>query len=167
MVQHSDIDHTGILGTGSSSYFVRKTASEAVNNSTALQDDNHLIFPIAASEVWVAEYHIFYGGGNTTHDLKIGFTAPSGATMIYGGIGADAARGASVEGSIRNQVLTAGNPAYGSIATGSGDLFLLLSLQVENSTTPGNVTLQWAMNSAQVMDLTLREGCWLAAHRVT
>ena len=50
-----------------------KTADETVNNSIAVQDDNHLSFSIAANEIWefrIVLIHI----GNATADLKVAVT---------------------------------------------------------------------------------------------
>ena len=37
---------------------IRKSADETVNNSTTLQDDDELLFPIAANEVWYFEFFL-------------------------------------------------------------------------------------------------------------
>ena len=51
---------------------VRKTADETVNNSNALQNDNHLLLALAANEVWQVELTLLLLSTSTTPDFLFG-----------------------------------------------------------------------------------------------
>ena len=57
-----------------------KTADEVVNNSTTLQNDDHMFFPIDANERVAFLLHLTHVGGSTA-DLKVNFAGPSGVNI--------------------------------------------------------------------------------------
>lgn len=144
--------------------FVRKTADEVVNDSNTLQDDDALKFSIAASETWVAEFFVHFTT-SLAGDIKFAVTVPSGAT---------------IRGAVSQQTGTANqNPSYLGIDT-SGQARIVLAdaegatalrmvhipATVVNSTTAGDVQLQWAQNTADAVDTKVYTNSWLRAYQL-
>lgn len=128
--------------------FVRKTASETVNNSSTLQDDDALVVPILANEVWVVEFVVVFNS-NTTADIKFAVTVPSGAT---GRVSIIRETGAAI---------AMATPAFGNAAAADGNavhVFAELKAYVINGANAGNVTLQWAQNVADPSDTIVYRG---------
>jgi len=140
---------------------VRKTADETVNNSATLQNDDHLLFAIAASEEWVFNAYLFLSS-NGTADFQVACTVPSGASMKFG-----------TEQVVSNQAGTELPGSYTDISGDSPDSFEGVSHGVLhvfgwilNSTTPGNVQIQWAQMTATAVDTIVRQGSFLRAYRM-
>lgn len=140
----------------------RKTADETVTSSTTLQDDDHLTFPIAANEEWIAEFILInIGDSLSTTGLKTAITVPAGATMdatsnFQGGTG-DAQ---GVRGTTSGAALTAYTPAGSNLGN------VRVYVWVLNGATAGNVTLQWAQNASSATALTARKGGHVKAVRL-
>lgn len=142
-----------------SQVIVRKTADELVTNSTVLQNDDELLFPIAANEVWEFALLPISISATNTPDAKGAFTVPAGATIVgaYHGTNADGAVGVStfvaaqsisfmVETSARVQKVFAGIVISGANA--------------------GNVQFQWAQTTATVEDTKILANSCIIAHRL-
>lgn len=143
----------------------RKISDESVISSTTLQDDDHLFFPIGASEEWIADCSVSCGGNISSTGVKVAITAPAGATLEFdfyfiGDIGAIRTGGGRTTTSG-----TAVSFASASFA-GCSDAELYLNMWVLNSTTPGNVTVQWAQGTNAAFNTTFRKGSHLLATRV-
>ena len=134
---------------------VRKTADQTVNDSSTLVNDTHLLFAIAANEVWVFTIYIRHIGA-TTADIKFAITVPSGANMglIFVGMDYSPALGEAVT------VTSGGAISAQGLAT---EKFIVLHGRVANSTTAGNVQLQWAQYAAIAVDTkVLTDSCIVA-----
>lgn len=144
-----------------------KTADESVTSSITLQNDDHLVFAIAASEVWVAEYTLFMTGASTG-DFQYAFTVPAGATGIHGVQGATATTSDATSTLMTEKVFAVltSAPAVGTVASGTLTVARIY-LQVTNSTTAGNVTLQWAQAASDVTATTVKAGSWLFGIRMS
>jgi hypothetical protein len=131
---------------------IYKSADETVNNSTALQDDNHLIIPVGANEVWAFTMELIITT-NATPDIKMGWSVPSATTMIWtrgDGLGGDGATEATTL--TYSGALSADNfQLHGTIFVGA---------------TPGNVVFQWAQNTLEVSDTKVLKGSHIIAHRL-
>jgi hypothetical protein len=132
---------------------IYKSADETVNNSTVLQNDNHLILPVLANEVWGFTMFLFFESG-TTPDLKIGWSVPSGTTMRY--CDDDAAQNVSIESETRT--IPGSGATTVKIVGVNGAIFA--------SSTAGNVVLQWAQATAEVSDTKVLTGSYIIAHRL-
>jgi hypothetical protein len=150
---------TSATGIGQS-IVKRKTASETVTSSTTLQDDDHLTFAIAASEEWVAVAHISAGSALATTGVRVGFTAPSGATTLIGAsFSGDTAGEAKATDGVAGSVI-----AFQPAASLLGEI--VIHIWVLNSTNAGNVTIQFAQNSASGTAVGFIKGSSLVAHRI-
>jgi len=151
------VDEAGVSRFLGLTRVVRKTAeTQAVNNSTALVDDDALLFAIAANEIYVADFHLDISG-NVAAGWKGAITVPAGATLKYQAeILAAAAIG--VVGST-----TTGGTAIGATAA---IIQAHLHVCVVNGGTAGNVTLQWAQNFANGSDTKVLTNSYLRAERL-
>lgn len=60
-----------------------KSADETINNSSVLQDDDHLFATVLANTTYWVELNMRASGG-TTEDLKFRFTRPADASFWWG-----------------------------------------------------------------------------------
>ena len=143
---------------------VRKTATEAVNDSTALQDDDELLFAIAANEDWMFELFLITDGPAAA-DIKFAFTVPAAATLAWAGIGLEttATDGEGVK--VGETIEVSGTSVtYGEIGVATKVLVRLYGT-VENGANAGNVTLQFAQGGAVATDTKIFANSWLRAEQ--
>lgn len=135
---------------------VDETQNNTVNATATLQDDDELFFAIGANETWSFRF-LVQGNANATPDFKFAVTAPGGATCRYG---TDDPEGATSVANLACGVSTgivAGNTAE--------DVYEIVGTVV-NGATPGNITLQWAQNTANALNSIVRAGSFLEANRI-
>lgn len=137
----------------------RKSADESVTSSTALQDDDHLVFAIGANEKAAADFHLYVNPSAPPGGLKVAITVPSGATLLVMAVAV--ATGGATPSFGAGETTTSG--AALSMA-GSGNLSQVhLHVIVINGSTPGNVQLQWAQSTSDVTATTLKANSYLVA----
>lgn len=162
----------GSIGNLSDFIYIRKDSDEIVNNSTSFQNDNAFVFAAAANGVYEIEYVLAFNGSSAA-DIKFAITYPSGGAIdVFSfGAGSDATNDA-VDVTFRSQVIS---PASGAICglfgcnkgqAGNGPMSGMLKALFRNSSTPGNVTLQWAQSSANASDTTLYATSYMIARKV-
>ena len=141
---------------------VRKAANgAAVNNSTTLINDPELFIPLAASETVSFEAMLRYLG-DATADIKITFTAPSGATIRWqpeSSVYVGPTDAVSVK---TGDVIQGTTLAFG---TNSGTRIIKVVGHIVMSTTSGKLQLQWAQNSAVTADTSILSGSTLRVIR--
>lgn len=131
---------------------VYKTTNETVNNSTTLQNDDELLFPIGANEVW-GFYLFITGTFSSSFDWKCGWTVPSGTTMQW----------SAIDGGDVATITESGTDVE---VTSTRDSTLFYSGVVDSAGTSGNVQLQWAQNVMFAGDLIVKAGSYLIATRL-
>lgn len=129
---------------------IYKTADEIVNNSNVLQDDDELTYPIAASEKVLVIISLINSSATTTPLMKLGLSLPAGAVFY----------GQEICHNLSNTdvTYTCTNAIYGIYAMNSTRCHGVLILTVINSSTAGNMVLQWAQNTATAEDTKLKAG---------
>lgn len=142
----------------------RKTADESVASSTTLQNDDVLLFPIAANREWIAEFHLTAGDAISTTGIKLSVAVPAGATLRF----AFAIMGDKGESHGNTSTATA-TPIIAIITdfTNTGSVIIKGQVWVLNSTTAGNVTLQWAQNTSSATALKIHKGSFLSATKLS
>jgi hypothetical protein len=148
---------------GNAPLYVRKTADEALANSTTMQDDDHLFVSVVANAVYWVQGWILYTAGNVG-DFKMGWSAPTGATLNWNAGGSvntnlqaiffdvqDVANTDSVGGNI-------GTTGRTQTATPHG----LLKV----SSTAGTLKFRWAQNTSEGTSLTVLTDSMLMLTRV-
>lgn len=144
---------TGALSVATSGVGIYKTiyksADETVNNSDVLQNDDALLFAVAANEVWAFTI-VCLLTSNSTADFKAGWSVPTAATMKWTN---------AFDNTMYNesQAYSYGT-ATDSIAEFYGTVFV--------GANAGNVTFQWAQNTATVVDTKVLKGSYIIAHRL-
>lgn len=142
-----------------------KSADEDIANNT-LQDDNHLTFPIAASEIWVVEYHLYAACASNSPDIKMALGVPVGATTIWGIAGLD--DGATNTASSKRQSHASAALSSGIPASSVADTYINFVGTIENGANAGTVALQWAQNSTSAGNPTkVKRGSWMIATKVS
>lgn len=146
--------------------WARKTSDESVTSSTTLQNDDTLLLPVRASSVYRFTALVGYVG-NTTGDIKLGFTFPSGATCHWAGKGASSSddgygtTGASKHSAVFGEV----SGTATSFAGSTSNLAVLIEGILITGTTAGNLTLQWAQNTSNGTATTVKAGSFLELSR--
>lgn len=148
--------------------YIEKSADETVNNSTTLQDDDTFVLPVAANGVYFFECFLRYST-SAVADIKFGWTAPASATMDWGkGHVAEAALGGfhalGGAGSPTTPAQVGGTQVGAGGGAGGGYMMLLAGFIV-TAGTAGNVTLQWAQNTAEVSDTKVLKGSFVRFRR--
>jgi hypothetical protein len=145
---------------------VRKTADETVNNSAAVQNDDELLFPVEVNEVWFVEAFLYVNGSSTTADWLLGWAGPTGMTAIWSlasGVNSAWVNAATGSSPVAPKAM-ANTVTAGSI---SGDHFLnLAGWFTVDATHNGNVTLQWAQNTATVENNKVLKNSYLRLRRL-
>ncbi len=144
---------------------VVKAADETVTSSTALQNDDHLLFPVGASETWVYEFILFYTAA-TTGDLKVALTAPVGSTIRWTTNGLAGSAATNADSLASNVGTTSGTASGYHGGAGATEISIIIKGYVTTAATPGNVTLQWAQNSSSGTDTIIKTGSYLKADKV-
>jgi len=150
-----------------------KTANETVNNSAALQNDDHLLLAVGANEIWIAEFTLLLWAASSTADWKFGFSYPAGCSLYFAnsGGGANVASGPcwSAPGATGTIIALAvegeniQNAGQSNVAGATGGRVVVLII---NGATAGNVNFQWAQNTATVENNTILANSCMVAHKI-
>lgn len=132
---------------------ITKAVDEVVNNSTAVQDDDELFFPVKANEIWHINLFILFDG-DAAADIVFGWSVPAGTTMQWSNSGLT---GIGKSESIDDFESTGG--------VGSGRVNRMQGV-VTVGDNAGDVKLHWAQFSAQSADTTVKAGSTLIALKV-
>lgn len=147
----------------------RKSADQIVNNSTTLVNDTHLVFPVAASEVWMFNTWLMFDG-SATPDIKFHWTVPSSATMKWAPIGSDDASNFASWGAALNPALALLTESttinFSTIGVGT-TMGLGFAAIATIAGVAGNVQLQWAQNFANATDTIVRANSCIIGCRLT
>lgn len=136
---------------------VRKTADQIVNNSTVLVNDTHLLFAVAASEIWEFLLGIRVYSTTATPDLKFAFTIPAAASSkrweAWYSQGTEATE---LDGTVAT---------YFFVSAASNQYKQLRYLYIGGANA-GNVQFQWAQNTATVEDTKVLTNSFIIAHKL-
>lgn len=133
-----------------------KVADETVNNSTTLQNDDELLFAVAANTKYVIRGRIKINTG-ATPDIKIGWTFPAGLTMDYSTIGFS---GGAFAAYAFDQT---GTPEIDG--AGVADEFFIDGT-VTVSSTAGTLQFQWAQNTLNASDTKVLAKSYITLQQV-
>lgn len=140
---------------------VRKTADEIVNNSAALQNDDHLVLAAEANSVWLVDFIILVLTPSATPDVKLAITVPAGASVFY-----SITRHNPFGGAVSDQVgNVSGEAIQVSLIAGETNFIRIPTIAVVGATA-GNIQLQWAQFGATAEDTTVKANSCLIAHKL-
>lgn len=131
---------SGVTQLGLDHVGVAKPSNQGLINSATLQNDSALVVALEASVNYRLTLLAIVVADNTTPDMKIGWTLPTGATMRWENQSAFVAAGLAP--------LTGGSVLV--LPCDTTELVYLVTGIVYMSTTAGNLQLQWAQNVASV-----------------
>lgn len=148
---------TGPAGSGDTK--VRKTADESVTSSTTLQNDDHLFFPVGASETWI--FDMFLSPyGSSSGDIKFAFTVPAGATIKWSMLGTNSNAGSSVY-----MQTTGGASLPFQLFGGLPAEMCMIRGIVTTAGTAGTLQLQWAQNTSNATATSVQADSYLQASK--
>lgn len=141
--------------------------SGQVNNSTALVNDPLLVVAVDTGATYQWESLIFYDS-STTADIKFAFTTPTFSAMRWMGIGlATTAGGAEGDVRIGGAFTSGASQPFGGIGVGSGGTVVIVKIEGFITTTAaGNIQLQFAQQTLDATNTTIRNGSYLRAWRI-
>lgn len=133
--------------------YILKSADETVNNSDVLQNDNDFIFAGVANAVYLVDLSLKLVS-QAAADWKMQWDLPSGASYLTGCW--------STETVSAVKYLT--NPD--SIAQVNTQPFTWVRSIIVIGATAGNVTLQWAQDTADGSDTTIYQNSVMRIERI-
>lgn len=136
------------LSTSAAAVAKSKASNQQVLNSVALTNESDLAIAIGAGETWVIQWSLV-STFSATGGLKVAVTTPASATQL---IAASIASNGIVPAS--GTTGTSGTAIVLSPAAATGGN-VTVSATVVNSTTAGNVTLQFAQNALDAVVPTI------------
>lgn len=143
-----------------------KPADETVNNSSSLQDDNHLLFPVVSGRDYVFEFHLGLSCGSAGVDAKLALSFPSGSNISWNVVGlSPASPGPDGEGQFEHLQTPTSGSSYTEVGVPSGWAGAHIHGAI-NAGADGNVRLRWAQLSATATDLNMNENSYLTARVV-
>lgn len=145
---------------------VRKTADESRSSTTTYADDTHLVFAAEANAVYTMTGWLKYFA-DPTPDIKVNITVPTGCLGEWAWLMPGSTTGASgtTGYSIRTETIdvNGGRTGYG---TSDSIHFTPLGGLFRMGSTAGNISLQWAQNTASATATTLYTDSWLQFQRI-
>lgn len=152
-------DNLGMLNPNNQAFVwpLYKTADQSVTSSTALIDDTHLQFAIAAQHEYIFELVLAVTGPGFT---KVAFNAPAGSAGWW-------SLEQTITGTRASSTTLTSTFVDGESISGNtnGDL-INLNGYVDNGATAGTFKLRWAQGSSNGSPTILKKGSWLRAYRV-
>jgi len=149
-------------GTGSSikeSSLILKPASTVLANDNTVNDDPHLLFPIASSETLSFVFSVIYDAG--AGGMRVTLNGPAGfVTLAYS---------LHLVNDVGNTILSGNqSAAWGAEIVLAGAHFglALAYLYVVNGVNAGNVVFQWAQQVANPANTVVRLGSRLHVSRL-
>ena len=140
---------------------IRKTADETVNNSTTLQNDDELLFAVAANEVW--EFHMLARIiSHETAEFQFAFTIPTGGSIKINTadeIGALPAHQLLLPDDGTSALYTA------SMATGFEYNLHIWGFYIGGANA-GNVQFKWAQYVATAYNTKVLTNSFIIAHKL-
>lgn len=147
---------------GQSSLMAWKRADQSSTDGTNLADVAWLTFPILASGVYVAEFHLFYTAAATTTGLVLSVNGPTTPTISYFATRVPTSATASAFGAsdTYDAELTAAD-------TPSTTAFHRCDLEafIQNGTTAGTLALRFR-TEVNASAVTIKKGSWARLTRV-
>ena len=160
------------IADGASTNLAVLGSEQTVNNTTTLTTLTDFTYALVANATYVAEFVLIYLSG-TTPDVKFKWdiSSVSGCTIEWGQTGASAINAAAPSGggaittynSMHDQTQTMALAGQGTGA--DNKVVVPVFATIHNSTTAGNLNLQWAQNTADASDTKLLVGSYMKITR--
>ena len=126
----------------------RKTADQSVTSSTGFVNDNHLLIPVEANEIWHMEWGILFSG-HASGDFKVGWDFPSGGEIAFSVIGDNSSAVTTYWPIWYNGTPPTTSSLYTFNCLGVGlKTFILIHGVYSNGGSAGDVTFRWGQNTS-------------------
>ena len=160
------------IADGASTNLALLAAETTINNTSTLTTLTDFTTALVANATYVAEFVLIYLSG-TTPDVKFKWdiTSVSGCTIEWGQTGASAINAAAPSGggaittynSMHDQTQTMAISGQGTGA--DNKVVVPIFATIHNSSTAGNLNLQWAQNLADGSNSSLLVGSYMKITR--
>lgn len=135
---------------------IRKTSNETVTSSTTLQNDNELVYAMAANTNYHFEISILYTGA-TAGDIKFSIVVPSGGDLWASGL---IPSGGTV--SLFGPMAASGSVVSSVDALGATNpTMIFIRGVVMNGSNAGDLQLQWAQGASSGTATTIYAGSYM------
>ena len=161
-----DVTIASTGGGGSGPTTVLKPSDETIAASTVLQNDDHLSHAVTAGQIWFVEAFLLVNAANATMDAKFGWSVPAGAAMTWGAggvAGSTAQPGYSAMPIGSTPIVMLGAAETLLMGTAVGTVGFHIAGVFVNGGTGGNLVLQWAQNTSDAGNLTMKANSFLRA----
>lgn len=145
---------------------VVKTTDESRSSNATMTTDNALTLAVAAGATYLLEAYVSYSqnlAASSTSGIKLGWTAPSGSTLVWSSDGTDGPTSLTGQDVTSNSLATTrslpSNLGTSMRAAPTGSLVV--------GGTAGTFGLQWAQVSSSTTPLLVRAGSWIRLIRVS
>lgn len=132
---------------------VRKSATESVVSSTALQNDDHLSLQLFSGKTYIVEGLIIASTTSGTPDIKIAFTSPASTEMT---IGYTAVAGSATSGGMLQSASASGRI---SLPANTPVPIVIRGTMLAGNT--GTLRLQWAQFTSNGSAVQVAKGSYL------
>ena len=144
--------------------FAYKTANESVTSSAALQNDDHLVLPVAANAVYQVQAYLRYEGA-TAGDLSCDFTLPASAALQLGVFGLHTTATTTTDVHVITAYNGTGLMAFGALGAGT-DCSAFFNGTFTTAGTAGNLQFRWAQSVSSGTATIMKQYSYLKAVRV-
>lgn len=150
----------GTLALSGGRKTIRKTSDESLDTSDTLQNDDELLFAVAANAVWHFEFVLFVTSASSTPDIKLAFTVPTDAVGKWGILGP------KVGSTAGSPVMAADYAALEGVATLVSGIvinepnMILIKGTIVNGANAGNLQLQWAQNTSNATAIVVKSNSY-------
>jgi hypothetical protein len=158
-------DLTPGIGIGIPDYVV-KPASETVTASTTLQDDDDLLYSLAASSTYEVEVFLIVSN-STAGDVKTAFSIPSGATGSRLCVGPTDTAAAFTSRTQTQMRLTAHGWATSVAYQIDTSNVVIVERGIIVTSSAGTLKLQWAQNASSGTGTKVETNSYLKITRVS
>lgn len=141
-----------------------KAADESVNNSTTMQNDNHLVVSLSANGVFEVECMLIVNGP-TAADFKAAWTSTGGVSILSGRL---CIGGSASNTGTRQAITHMSLPGLGALADQAAycagdatDKSVVIERFIVRTTTAGTLQLQWAQIGAVASNTTVYAGSYI------
>jgi hypothetical protein len=147
---------------------LRTSDASGITSNTTLASDSTLLFPVGANDIWAFMAALIFTAGDTAADVKIGWSVPTGCTMLWGAQGAQSNNVSGFGPAQTSSTPTALSTEAASVSVGSFNGTFGVNLQglVFNGANPGNVNIQFAQATSSANALIPKKGSHLMVYRL-
>lgn len=145
----------------------RKSADESVTNSSTMQDDDHLQWPVTAGQIWEVRGIAYFTSSSSSPNFKFQFEMPGGAGDDLDVFFKTYRIGTTGGGIERAGQLTSPSTSSGVCnITGGVDYVLEVNGVFQVGASSGDIIFQWAQNSSNGTATIVKDNSYFFITRI-